>query len=191
LSGTTRFQKIEGKETEYGRFTVAEDVVRITEEADGKSSEITHTFYFTKIREGVCILPFYKDKILLLQEYRYPVRSWQWEIPGGLIDGTESPEEAARRELKEETGYEIDQLESLGYTYTTFGVSDEKVHLFLARLGTAGNTNLEEAEILNQHLVSFERFQQMIDSGEFSHGQGLAAWGRFLNRPAGGKGEER
>lgn len=80
--------------------------------------------------EGVSILPFHWENIITLREYRYPIRSWQTELPGGLIDPGETPEQAAVRELKEETGYEADEVISLGYFYPLFGSTDEKIHLF-------------------------------------------------------------
>ena len=62
------------------------------------------------MKEGVCILPFHGDKVITLKEYRYPIRSWQRELLGGLIDLGETPEESAKRELLEETGYEAEVL---------------------------------------------------------------------------------
>lgn len=70
---------------------------------------------YLEMMERVSILPFHGENIITLREYRYPIRSWQTELPGGLIDPGETPKQAAVRELKEETGYEAEEVISLGY----------------------------------------------------------------------------
>jgi len=54
------------------------------------------------------------------------------EAPAGLIDTGETPEEAARRELREECGVEADRWEELGAAWSSPGFTDERIHLFLA-----------------------------------------------------------
>ena len=64
--------------------------------------------------EGVEIFPLLKedpDRIVLIRQYRYPVGGYIYELPAGLIDGDETPEEAAVREMKEETGYDFVPVE--------------------------------------------------------------------------------
>ena len=85
----------------------------------------------------------YENRILLQRQYRYPVRSWQWELPGGFVDPGETPEEAAARELKEETGYTVKALHSLGAFYPSFGSTNEKIWLFAAECGDSGDTDRE------------------------------------------------
>lgn len=50
---------------------------------------------YLEMMEGVSILPFHGENIITLREYRYPIRSWQTELPGGLIDLGETPKQAA------------------------------------------------------------------------------------------------
>ena len=54
----------------------------------------------------VSILLFHGENIITLREYCYSIRSWQTELPCGLIDSGETPDQAAVRKLKEETGYD-------------------------------------------------------------------------------------
>lgn len=92
-----------------GRFTIVSDCVKV----NGKTS-----FYdYLEMKEGVCILTLHKQDIVVLKEYRYPIRTWQKEFPGGLIDPGETPEKAAERELQEETGYHAEKLINLGAFY--------------------------------------------------------------------------
>ncbi|MBZ4486796.1 NUDIX hydrolase [Microbacterium sp. cx-55] len=73
-------------------------------------------------------------RMLLIQQYRHPIRHRDWEIPAGLLDVPgEAPELAARRELAEEADLEASSWEPLVSMFTTPGGSDEIVHIFLAR----------------------------------------------------------
>ncbi len=67
------------------------------------------------------------EKILINKEFRLPVGDWVYNFPAGLIDGNELPEVAANRELIEETGLHIDEIEEiLSESYSAVGLSNEK-----------------------------------------------------------------
>ena len=88
------------------------------------------------------------ERVLLIQQYRHPIRRRDWEIPAGLLDvDGESPLETARRELAEEADLVAESWEPLVSIYTTPGGNDEIVHLFLARdLSAAGAVHSREDE---------------------------------------------
>ncbi|WP_239453183.1 MULTISPECIES: NUDIX hydrolase [Microbacterium] len=89
-----------------------------------------------------------EERVLLIQQYRHPIRRRDWEIPAGLLDiAGESPLETARRELAEEVDLVASSLEPLVSIFTTPGGNDEIVHLFLARgLSPAGEVHAREDE---------------------------------------------
>lgn len=92
------------------------------------------------------------ERVLLIQQYRHPIRLRDWEVPAGLLDvAGEPPIETARRELAEEVDLVAERIEPLVSIFTTPGGNDEIVHLFLARgLSTAPHTferSEEEADI--------------------------------------------
>jgi len=75
-----------------------------------------------------------RDRVLVLSQYRHPVRQKLWEIPAGLLDVPgENPLHAAQRELYEEAHVKAEDWRVLADVYTTPGGSDEAVRIFLAR----------------------------------------------------------
>ena len=82
---------------------------------------------------SVAIVPIVgPDKVLLIKQYRFPVGEHIWEIPAGTIEIGESPEQCARRELEEETGYKETSLVAASRFYTTPGFCNETMYLYLA-----------------------------------------------------------
>lgn len=81
-----------------------------------------------------------EGRVLLIQQYRHPIRHRDWELPAGLLDVPgEEPLEAARRELAEEADLTAARWEPLMTSWTTPGGNDEVIHVFLA-------TGLSDAE---------------------------------------------
>ncbi|MGO4102656.1 NUDIX domain-containing protein [Leifsonia sp. YAF41] len=74
------------------------------------------------------------DRVLLIKQYRHPVRAREWELPAGLLDEFgESPLDGAKRELAEETDVAADDWAVLSEFYTSPGGSDEVIRIYLAR----------------------------------------------------------
>ncbi|HYI50442.1 MAG TPA: NUDIX hydrolase [Microbacterium sp.] len=92
------------------------------------------------------------ERVLLIQQYRHPIRHRDWEIPAGLLDiAGETPLETAQRELIEEADLTAGDWNPLLSIFTTPGGNDEVVHVFLARdltpVGSAHAREAEEADI--------------------------------------------
>lgn len=110
-----------------------------------------------------------EQRVLLIRQYRHPVRSYLWEIPAGLMDITgESFEQAARRELLEETGYEARHLEPLISFFTTPGGNTEAIEVFLARglnyLGYEDELSGEEVDMRVEWFPIREVLQSVLKS---------------------------
>ena len=89
-----------------------------------------------------------EGRVLLIQQYRHPIRHRDWEIPAGLLDvAGEAPLETAKRELIEEADLRAENWQPLVSIFTTPGGNDEVVHIFLARgLTPVGEAHAREAE---------------------------------------------
>lgn len=93
-----------------------------------------------------------EGRVLLIQQYRHPIRHRDWELPAGLLDVEgEEPLDAARRELAEEADLVAADWEPLVSAWTTPGGNDEIIHVFLATgvssSGAAHDREDEEADI--------------------------------------------
>ncbi len=95
------------------------------------------------------------DRVLLIQQYRHPIRMRDWELPAGLRDvADEDPLLAAQRELAEETDLQARNWEKLLDTYTTPGGSNETIQIFLATgVSPAASDFVREAEEADMRVV--------------------------------------
>ncbi|AAL62865.1 NUDIX hydrolase [Pyrobaculum aerophilum] len=81
---------------------------------------------------AVAVLALTGGKAVLVRQFRPALKSWTIEIPAGTLDGGESPEEAAVREMIEETGYKPLRLTPLLDFYPSPGISNELIRIFYA-----------------------------------------------------------
>lgn len=104
---------------------------------------------------AVCIAPLTDDNELIVErQFRYPINDVITEVPAGKLDfKDENRLEAAKRELREETGYTADEWIDLGIFYPAAAYSDEKITLFLARGLHKGERELDDDEFLDIYKV--------------------------------------
>ena len=85
-------------------------------------------------RGAVCVAPLLDDgRLLLVEQYRHAAGDWMLEIPAGRLEEGESPEDAVRRELEEETGHRASHVEKLYEYLPAPGFCSERITLFVAR----------------------------------------------------------
>jgi len=125
---------------------------------------------------AVVILPVIdRDHICLLRNERFVVGETLWEVPAGTLEPGEPFEDAARRELAEETGYVADKWDYFGFFYASPGVLDEKLHLFFASQLTAGTARPEADENLEPHTVALTEALEMALDGRIHDAKTITA----------------
>lgn len=115
------------------------------------------------------------DRMLVVEQYRKPLEKSQIEIPAGKLDPGEEPEQCARRELVEETGYTCGSLRHLSSFYTSPGFADELLHLYVAEELTKGEAQPDEDEFLEIEAITLEQAQQYMAEGRISDAKTIMA----------------
>ena len=154
-----------------GRFKIVLDTVR---EA-GKD----FPYSYIEMKRSVGILAFTDGGIVLVRQYRHALGAYELEIPGGAVDNGEKPEQAAYRELLEETGYAAFNIHPLGKYYPSPGSSDEVTYLFYAKCRFEKTASREPLEYIRTVVMTEKELESEIRRGDFRHGMGLAAWLKF------------
>jgi len=109
-----------------------------------------------------------EGRVLVIQQYRHPIRKRDWELPAGLLDQEgEEPLEAAKRELSEEADLEADSWEPLVSFHTSPGGNDEVLHVYRAQgvraTGDAFDREAEEADIVKRWVPRSEIIDGALD----------------------------
>ena len=129
------------------------------------------------LSHGVVIAPVAADdRILLVRQFRHPVRMWLRELPRGAANAGEPPAEAARRELAEEVGGEVRELYALGRLATDSGQATGLPHLFVARVAEGGPPHREAGEAIDRVVrCPFGELRRRCQHGEIVDSFTLAA----------------
>lgn len=123
------YDVLETHERFSGRIiSVVTDVVRMPGGGTGERDVVRHPGAVGAVAvDG-------QGRVLLIRQYRHPVGDYLWEVPAGIRDVEgEDPEETARRELREETGWSAATWSHLATIHATPGASDERFEIYLAQ----------------------------------------------------------
>ena len=174
-------RRLSGREVYRTKWmTVREDEVQFP-------SGLIGTYSVVDKPDFVVVLPFADGGMWLVQQFRYPVGTREWEFPqGSWPDGHHGTQaELAAAELREETGFTAADLVHLGRLYAAYGFCSQGYDVFLAHGLTAGATQLEPTE---QDMIcewrSLEEIRAMIRRGEFADAHSIAALALFDLPPA-------
>lgn len=127
-------------------------------------------------RDSVGIAPVTADgDLVMVRQYRHAGGVELLEIPAGRIEVGESPENAALRELSEETGYGARELTKIAGFYLAVGFATEYMHLYVASAEPGGDPHPDEDEYVRVELVPLSRVPEMIRSGEIEDVKTLTA----------------
>ena len=150
------------------------DTVRYPDDSIGQLEMLRHP-------GAAAVVPFLDPpggadpRAVLIRQFRHAADGYIWEVPAGRLDGGESPESCAERELEEETGMRARRLERLTTIHTTPGFTDEQIHLFLADGLEPGAEHREADEFMELHTLRWSQVLEMIERGEIVDGKTLVS----------------
>ncbi|MEI7899302.1 MAG: NUDIX hydrolase [bacterium] len=129
-------------------------------------------------------------KFVLIRQYRRSIEQTLLEMVAGGLEEGEPAEEGARREMEEESGYAVQALEKIGVIVPCPGYSEERLHLYYARLSQEPAAQQPDFdENLEPAVMTAEEIEAALDSGELIDGKSIALW--LLWRRKTGKLEKR
>lgn len=168
------WERVESKEIADCRvFKVREDLMR--------NGDKTGKFYVIENPDWVNIVAVTKDyDVVLIEQFRHGTGEVILEIPGGMIDGEESPEAAARRELLEETGYSAEKFVLLGKSRPNPAIQNNWIYHYAAvGVEKTEEVKFDEHESVVTTLCPVMAIPNLIKSGEITHSLVLAAFQYF------------
>lgn len=124
---------------------------------------------------AVAVIALVDGKLLAVEQYRKPLERLQLEIPAGKLDNNEAPEEAAKRELQEETGYTCGAVAHLHSMATSPGFADEVIHLYVAQDLRAGTSRPDDDEFLAVQSLTYDEALEAVRQGRICDAKTLLA----------------
>lgn len=120
---------------------------------------------------AVVILPVTdNNEVIFIKQQREAINKIALELPAGMIDENELPEDAAKRELEEEVGIIANNIEFLTEYYPSCGYTNEKIYAYLAKGFSIGNQHFDETEeILEIQKISIDECMNRLLNNEFEH----------------------
>jgi len=119
--------------------------------------------------KAVMIIPIVEsetdnNKICIIKEFRVSIKDYEWGFPAGLIDENEPVEDCIRRELKEETGLDLELIyEVTPFVFNSPGITDESIAIaFVKANGELSINNLEASEDIEQFLLNQGEVKELL-----------------------------
>ena len=157
-------------------FWVTEDVAKDPDGFEIKRAIVQHA------GSAVMMAVDERGRILLVRQYRLPARDYLWELPAGRVDEGEKLLAAAKRELKEETGYKAKRWTKLLSFFASPGYVAEKMTIFVARDLTEGEAEPMEDERIQTAWFKPKELEEMIGDGRIQDAKtivGVSLWQRL------------
>ena len=153
-----------------------------TDRAVSPRTGMEHDFFILESSSWVNVIPVTEgNDVVLVRQYRHGIGAVTLEIPGGLVEASDTPMEAARRELEEETGYRAADMVLLGSVHPNPAIQNNLCHTFLARdARAAGMQSQDEKEDIEIVLCPLAEIPRLIRDGTITHALVLAAFYRYF-----------
>ena len=139
-------------------------------------------FYILDVPSWVNIIPLTSDgQVVMVKQFRHGIGNFTLEIPGGMVDPEdETPRHAARREMREESGYDSKRIAALGRVHPNPAIEGNYCYSFWARdVRQVGKPHLDGSEETEVVLVPLRHIPRAIASGKITHALVIAAFSFF------------
>jgi 8-oxo-dGTP pyrophosphatase MutT (NUDIX family) len=135
-------------------------------------------FFVVEAPDWINVIPVTDTgEVVLIRQFRFGTDSVTLEIPGGMCDAGESPEESARRELLEETGHAAREIVPVGWVHPNPAIQNNRCHTFLAKgVHRVADPHGDPDESFEVVLEPLSRIPELIRSGAITHALVIAAF---------------
>jgi ADP-ribose pyrophosphatase len=174
----TRWKKIEDTAVYDARIFTLRRATYLRDEGGG-GEPAARTYHYFDSCDWVNIIPITPEgRVVLIRQFRVGLDDFVIETPGGMVDPSDvSPLEAARRELREETGFDSERVVPLGRTHPNPATQDNSIWFFAALdVHSVGGQSLDPGEDIELEIVDLAEADRMIAEGRISHALVLNAF---------------
>lgn len=124
-----------------------------------------------------------KTNVVMVAQYRHPVKEITWELPAGKLGKTENPLACVKRELKEETGYTAKRIKKLIAFWPTAAFANEVIHIYVGTNLTEGEHDPDDDEFLKCEVWPLKKAYQAVRTGKIRDSKtiiGLLAYRQWV-----------
>jgi ADP-ribose pyrophosphatase len=152
------------------------NIIEKTVLKENEKSQQESAYYSVKLSDYVCVIPITTNhEIVLVRQYRPVIEAYTLELPSGHLENGESPEETAKRELLEETGYSAPEIDFLGQFMPDVGRLENRMWCYYTPNVTLDSENVVVEEGIEVVLCDMNQFRTMILQGQIPNASHLAA----------------
>ena len=178
------FQEKNGKID--SRFTFEGKYLKVRRDTIDIPNRPVKTWDIVVTSGAVAIIPIdSQGRIVLVEQWRRAIDRITLELPAGMLDPGESPQECAQRELQEETGLKAGSLKPFGGCFSSPGSMTEYIHLYLGRDLTESPLNADDTDLIDVRTLSLNEAQKMIENGQICDAKtiiGILRYSSVANR---------